>query len=407
MSGYIPKIEKNIAGTSFLDELHTNVGASPFNINHDYFWGSTDFEIWTAAGKTGTQLIDGVDYTLSGSGGTKAAVLSTESGKTVYTTVTIITAGYQTGNLYFNGYYIGDDNKYEDLEYRIRHSYNIAKTADFSILTTEWYDLYKVTTGAALVIPSLPTAASAEDQIVKIQKMDTGAGCIRITPNGAEQIIAKSGASLDYLFLFKKGDIVELMSNGTDWFIINSFVPYFDFGWINRSDWTNVHLGFAQITYSGASGSFIIGETITESTSGNTWILIYDSGTVFTCVNATGTGVATNAETLTGGTSAETATVNGSTKNVDTLILHNCGLGFELLKNPMITLSSDKTQANSYRTIETNKDGAINWGLGIIGIDNDSFKINTGNNGEKYMDDNGIVQNQAGSDWYYNGHIEL
>ena len=79
------------------DELHSNVGASAFNLYHDFFYGGLDLEIWTAPGQTGTQLTDGVDYNLSDTNDD----LSDRAGVTIYGSVTIDNVTYQTGDLYF------------------------------------------------------------------------------------------------------------------------------------------------------------------------------------------------------------------------------------------------------------------------------------------------------------------
>jgi hypothetical protein len=405
---YIARIEKDITGDSFLDELHNSVGPGAFNIDHDYFWGSTDLEIWTAAGKAGTQLTEGVDYSLSGDSGTKATSLTVESGKTVYTTITVINAAYQAVNLYFNGEYIADDNKWDDVEYRVRHTNNIAKSADFTILATERYDLYKVTTGAGLIIATLPTAASMEDQVLKIMKVDTGVACVRISPNGAEQIIANSGASLDYVFLFTKGDLVEIMSDGTSWFIINSFRPYFNSGWINRSDWTDVILGFAQITFAGASGAMTIGEILTEAVSGNTWILIDITGAEYTCVSATGTGIATNGRVLTGNTSAETATVNGDTKNVGTDMLHNWGSKLQYIyKDYAINQSTDGSGTTIVLGTGEDCDTTVQGGYTYFEVNTNTIRLQIATGGLWYISNVAAATRLVNSDWSYHIGIHL
>ena len=95
------------------DELKNNVGAAAFNMDHDFFYGSTEMEIWTGAGKTGTQLTEGVDYTLAGIDSNFTA----RAGRNVYTTVTIDNVTYQTGDLYFTyqatADYVDADDRYK------------------------------------------------------------------------------------------------------------------------------------------------------------------------------------------------------------------------------------------------------------------------------------------------------
>ena len=103
------RIEIDLTGFAFSDELLSNVGSSAFTLLHDWFWGAANLEIWTAAGQTGTKLTEGAgdDYVLS--------VIDTEltelSAKTVYGKIQIVNATYETGDLYFNGSYIADSVK--------------------------------------------------------------------------------------------------------------------------------------------------------------------------------------------------------------------------------------------------------------------------------------------------------
>lgn len=115
MSGLIERIDINLAGTSFTDELHSNVGASAFALNHDWFWGGDDLIIRDAAGGGGALLVEGVNYDLS----VDDADLTARSGKTVRSRITITTGGYQSGNLYFSGEYIADSNEAEDINYAL------------------------------------------------------------------------------------------------------------------------------------------------------------------------------------------------------------------------------------------------------------------------------------------------
>ncbi len=115
MSGLIERIDLNLAGESFTDELHTDLGALAFQLDHDWFWGGADLAIRTASGGGGTLLVEGIDYQLS----VEDADLGSRSGKTVYRKVQIITVGYQTGALYFSGKYIADSNEADDINFAL------------------------------------------------------------------------------------------------------------------------------------------------------------------------------------------------------------------------------------------------------------------------------------------------
>lgn len=79
------------------DELHSNVGTSEFNLDHDMFFVGAALEIWTAAGQTGTQLALTTDYTLHG----KHESLSKRANRDVYQRIKIVNALYQSVDLYF------------------------------------------------------------------------------------------------------------------------------------------------------------------------------------------------------------------------------------------------------------------------------------------------------------------
>lgn len=100
------RIEIDLTGLAFTDELLSSVGASAFTLLHDWFWGGANLEIWTGAGQTGTKLTEGAgdDYVLS----VENEYLTTQSGQTVYGKIQVINAAYQAVDLYFNGEYIAD-----------------------------------------------------------------------------------------------------------------------------------------------------------------------------------------------------------------------------------------------------------------------------------------------------------
>lgn len=103
------KMQLDLTGAAFTDELHTDVGSAAFRLTHDMFT-QEDLVIRTASGGGGTLLAEGTDYQLS----EQDTYYSGESGKTVYTEIQIINATYQTGDLYFSGEYIGDYVEAED-----------------------------------------------------------------------------------------------------------------------------------------------------------------------------------------------------------------------------------------------------------------------------------------------------
>lgn len=119
-----------------IDELHTDVGSSAFDLDHDFFYGGVDLDIWTAAGQTGTQLVEDTDYTL----GDVNANLTSRAGRNVYTTVTVTNATYQTGDLYFTYQATADYVDATD-RYRVERAdgqyYDLTSTGTFEIATTD------------------------------------------------------------------------------------------------------------------------------------------------------------------------------------------------------------------------------------------------------------------------------
>lgn len=118
------------------DEVQTDVGASAFNLNHDFFYGGTELDIWTGSGSTGTQLVEDTDYTLGGINDN----LTSRAGRNVYTTVTVTNATYQTGDLYFTYQATADYVDARD-RYRVEREdgqyYDLTSTGTFEVATTD------------------------------------------------------------------------------------------------------------------------------------------------------------------------------------------------------------------------------------------------------------------------------
>ena len=99
---YNAKMNLDLTGDSFTDETHSDVGASVFTIDHDWFINDTAsgdvLVIRTAAAGGGTLLVQDTDYTISN----QDTVLSNSDhvDKDVYSNITIINAAYQSGALY-------------------------------------------------------------------------------------------------------------------------------------------------------------------------------------------------------------------------------------------------------------------------------------------------------------------
>ncbi|MGM0409179.1 MAG: hypothetical protein ACQEQF_00335 [Bacillota bacterium] len=105
------KLNKDINGISQFNELHSNVGSTAFGLDHDTILEDTNLDVWTGPSKTGTQLTKGTDYILD----TKITDLSSEAANDVYRYIKIINPTYETGDLYFFYYTVGDFVEAEDV----------------------------------------------------------------------------------------------------------------------------------------------------------------------------------------------------------------------------------------------------------------------------------------------------
>lgn len=107
-----------------------------------------------------------------------------------------------------------------------------------------------------------------------------------------------------------------------------------------------------RINITGQSGTFSVGETITGGTSTNTAKVIKISSTHLIVAFLTGTTTWTNGETITGGTSTATALVSGTGQDEDTLVeMTASGNTFSTIavafKHYMIPITSDMLDKNN------------------------------------------------------------
>jgi len=108
---FIPKINLTLAGQAVTDELWSDVGAGVLLLGHDAFFGNSEMEIYTGAGKAGTKLTETTDYVLLN----EDADLTAKAGQTVYTAIQIVNATYQSGTLYFTYKAVADYAATDDI----------------------------------------------------------------------------------------------------------------------------------------------------------------------------------------------------------------------------------------------------------------------------------------------------
>lgn len=402
-------MEKSLLGVAFTDELHSDLGSAAVSLmdtneesGHDYI--RSGLVVRTAAAGAGTLLEEGVDYVLANENTALSAEVSAALGSTVqcYKTIQITNVTYQSGDLYFTGYYHGDavsaarENKNKMIV--------ISKSADYTIDDSVYGDVsVMVTAGAAGVRIKTPDATLCKNKVIEVCHDDTGTGAVTILNDFGDTYNRAS-----YVFLFEQDDKITMRSNGTRWVLSGTLT--IQTGGINTADWTNRELGDAAIPYDGASGTeLVIGEKVTEETSGNTAIIVAKTATVLTLKKVTGTGIFTDNKKLTGSMGGGYVLVNipGSTsKNADGNVYH--GFGTYAVKKIIeywVYAGTTYQQAGARKIGNAMIDGTGNLSRGFapIDVDTNNIKIQTGStDGGGYVADNGVVDDLEANDYSYN-----
>lgn len=267
-------------------------------------------------------------------------------------------------------------------------------TTTYTILDDDGYGTFELSGATGAFPVTLPTLADNQKRILRFV-VTTKGGNITIDGENAETI-----NGLSSIVLSSQYDNLTVIGIATMWMIQTGTATH-STGWINTADWTNREIGDMQITYNNLAGTFKVGELVSESVSGNTWIIIADTGAVLTCRDATGTGFATNARTLTGATSGATATVNGTTKNIDTSITHNMGYNVSEFDSVQLYVSTDGTENNAQPIVITGFGVSI-YGWGVIQTSTNICKIQTGSSSAGLMiAEAGTIIDLDTDDYYY------
>jgi|GEM_PF-7035957 len=259
--------------------------------------------------------------------------------------------------------------------------------------------------GVRLTMPAAPIVGTK----YKISHIDSGAGAVTIWPNAAETF-----AGMSFLFLTEQEQNVEIVWDGSNYHI-TSGVLFWITGGRNTADWTNRELGMERISYDTKAGTIRVGETVTETETGYTFIIIADSGTVLTCVKATGKGWVTNNNHLTFSQSGATALVNnGATdKDADTSIYHNAGrnayrFDIEIWGFAGTTFAMAGAVRLARAAYYQNGGTDVYGGADCISVDTNTFKMQTGrDNGGYLMGEAGNVYAMTNQDYSYNIIVKL
>lgn len=398
-------MELDFTGDTFTDIEIADVGSAAFTLRefsdegHDYFT-QEDLVIRTAAGGGGTLLVENTDYIITGAVESKIddflsekATAGTGSTKTVYRQIQVINATYQTGSLYVSGIFIGDNVLGNN---NLRPVTDVINT-DTTISDTEGYKVFMCTGGSDGIIVTLPTVGDNANRILKFVRTDSNNSVVKIIPESTETI-----SGLDFLFLTEQYQIIELISDGTNWYVLSGY-QIRRTGLMACSDWTNRHIGSAKLTYASASSSFIVGEIITGGTSGDTGIVIGDTGTLLYLIQVTGGGNFNN-ETITGTWSGCTATVAAGIKNDDNYFSHYIGCDLRQMDVKVLLSSTDDVDGEfTFESISYDNaaGNAETSGVSISRYSDDRLLVQTGDEGVMTMDGSGTKTKWDNEDTFY------
>lgn len=283
------------------------------------------------------------------------------------------------------------------------HCNHVIKTADYVITDTDDYNLILVNSTAGNVTITLPTLADNQNRRIKIVSSHAG-GKITIDGEGAETL---NGVTAFYLQ--GQYDHIEVAGCTNEWAVL-SYAARYEVGWINRSDWANVHPGTSAFDYDGLVGTFRIGEIITEATSGNTGIIQSDTGALLYVKAVTGTGIWTDGRQITGASSGATADVNETTnnKNQDTDILHEFGVSADHIIYTL-WVNGTATIVDAKQLGQAGHDGATTHNHTPYGVDDNNLRLQMASVvGVVYMDAAGATVEWGGAtDAYYNIFLEV
>ncbi len=227
-----------------------------------------------------------------------------------------------------------------------------------------------------------------------------------------------------YTLLWSQYDYIKLHAGSTQWYITDKKITL-NSGWINTNDWTSVHLGFLTFLYDGYSSTgstWVIGETITVSSSGSSAAGTFLIGRLIratstelqlsnVAITSTGTtGVCPDNYKIIGSLSGSTATVNestGSAKGKDYLCYHNENLNINNFCFKLY-INSSATFTGSWLMEQSLSGNTANLGFDYFQVNSNSIKLQTASAAiGYYMDDAGALYTFDVEDYYYNISLYL
>ncbi len=216
------------------------------------------------------------------------------------------------------------------------------KSIAYTILDSDINPIVFSTTAASNLTYDLPTLADNLHKIVRLMKIDAGAGTAILDGEGAETI----NGELTWI-LSKQYSYVEVIALASGWFVIDHYDAPFDSGWLLNemggsgvANWSNVHLG----------------DDPTDPTDNVT---------------------------------------HGQNKPLSELI-HKLLISTDGTDNNSFSL-----ELMNYTSAGTN----IGFGANIDQIDLNNIKIQTGKNGLTFYNDSGVITVIDIEDWYYKNKV--
>lgn len=97
------------------------------------------------------------------------------------------------------------------------NSVNTVSNANYTITTTDGYEVILVVTGITTRTVTLPAVALSAGRLLTIKKTDSGAGLITITPNGGT-IDGASSNTLNAQYSY-----VTIYCDGSNWNVVNAY----------------------------------------------------------------------------------------------------------------------------------------------------------------------------------------
>jgi hypothetical protein len=275
-------------------------------------------------------------------------------------------------------------------------------SSDYTITDTDGYQVYECSSSDVMSTITLPTLANNIGRPIILKNLEDG--ITKAICSGSDTI--ENGSSDNtYLYLHSKNDKLHLIGGKTEWQVID-YCDIISTGWVNRSDWSNVHIGSVTVNIDGgSSGSlgFELGEGVSSSNAGGRIINITDNadGTgILILYECTGGGSFINNAAITGNNSSAAAVVNGATLNVDSNFYHGSGLDMDKY-NKIFQISTDGTNNNSFEIgdVESNYGAATGWIK--YQIDTNNFMIQTGLSGLTYITGAGAFIPIDAENWFH------